>query len=101
VRVHRVLDQDKVPAWFVRYVLFHELLHAALEEPRRAGRRVLHGPRFRERERQYADFERAKRWELSHLDELIRAARNPKLVRQAPAKAARSVVGWAQELLFR
>jgi len=75
VRIHRVLDAPEVPAWFVRYVLFHELLHAALEEPDEDGRRVLHGPRFREREARYADFERARRWESRHIAALIRSAR--------------------------
>lgn len=75
VRVHRVLDADDVPDWFVRYVLFHELLHAALEEPDRAGRRVLHGPLFREREARYPDFERARSWESRHVAALIRRAR--------------------------
>lgn len=75
VRIHRVLDAPEVPPWFVRYVLFHELLHAALEEPDEGGRRVLHGPRFREREARYRDFERARVWESRHIAALIRSAR--------------------------
>ncbi|HVS19217.1 MAG TPA: hypothetical protein VMT18_11500, partial [Planctomycetota bacterium] len=75
VRIHRVLDAALVPDWFVRYVLFHELLHAALEEPDVAGRRVLHGPRFRERESRYPDFDRARSWEARHIAALIRSAR--------------------------
>lgn len=75
VRVHRVLDAADVPDWFVRYVLFHELLHAALEECDHRGRRVLHGPRFKERESRYPDFERARAWESRHVAALIRRAR--------------------------
>jgi len=63
VRIHPVLDQAAVPGWFVRYVLFHELLHAALDEPRSGTRRVLHGPQFRQRESEYVDFQRARAWE--------------------------------------
>jgi hypothetical protein len=40
VRVHRVLDAHDVPEWFVRYVLFHELLHAELNEPCAPGARM-------------------------------------------------------------
>jgi hypothetical protein len=75
VRVHRVLDAPDVPAWFVRYVLFHELLHAAFDEHDASGRRLLHGPCFRARERLYADFARARAWEKAHIDALIRRAR--------------------------
>jgi len=74
VRIHRVLDQPAVPAWFVRYVLFHELLHAALEGDERDGARH-HGPVFRARERRYPDYAAALAWEREHLGALIRSAR--------------------------
>ena len=70
VRIHPVLDRDWVPAWFVRYILFHELLHAVL--PRAHGH---HGPAFRARERAYPDFTRARNWQRTHLPRLIREAR--------------------------
>ena len=93
VRIHRVLDQPAVPRFFVRYVLFLELLHAALP-PRREGARVVHhGQDFRSRERAYPDFERAKVWEREHIDRLIRSARTGK-----PLPAQRH--GFLQHLLF-
>lgn len=75
VRINRVLDQAAVPAWFVRYVLFHELLHAALKDDDRDGARH-HGPIFRERERRYPDYDAALAWERDHLGALIRSARS-------------------------
>lgn len=76
VRLHPALDSADVPTWFVRYVLFHELLHSVLDRPERAkGRRVIHGPEFVARERAYPDFERALAWEREHVHGLIRAAR--------------------------
>jgi len=71
VRVHPVLDRDWVPAWFVRYILFHELLHAAAPG---AGCRS-HGPAFQARERAFPDFTRARAWQRNHLSRLIREAR--------------------------
>jgi hypothetical protein len=68
VRVHPVLDRPSVPAWFVRYVLFHEILHAALPG-------TDHGPAFRVRERAYPDYDRAARWQRAHIRGLIREAR--------------------------
>jgi predicted SprT family Zn-dependent metalloprotease len=64
IRIHPALDQDFVPQYFVRYVVFHEMLHAHLgidEAPN--GRRRIHTPAFKRRERQYVDFERAMAWE--------------------------------------
>lgn len=77
VRVHPVLDRPSVPEWFVAFVVFHELLHAAIP-PRRdtATRRwIHHGPEFRRRERAHPDFERAKRLERLELDGWLHAAR--------------------------
>lgn len=68
VRIHPVLDRPSVPAWFVRYVLFHEILHAALPGAE-------HGPAFRARERTYPDYRRATHWQRAHISGLIREAR--------------------------
>ncbi len=76
VRVNPVLDQAAVPRWFVRYILFHELLHAVLPpRPGPGGRTIHHGPEFRRRERAYADYDRALAWQDSNLRALIRSAR--------------------------
>jgi len=76
VRVHPVLDQLAVPEWFVSYVLFHELLHAALPPVRGPHSRwVHHGAEFRRRERAYRDHGRALAWEEENLPRLIRSAR--------------------------
>jgi hypothetical protein len=77
VRVHPVLDQTWVPAWFVSFVLHHEVLHAALDQERSAERRgVHHGPAFRDREKAHPDFARATAWENENLERLIRSARS-------------------------
>ncbi|MBL8863757.1 MAG: hypothetical protein JNK02_17340 [Planctomycetes bacterium] len=76
VRIHPVLDQPAVPEWFVRYVVFHELLHAVFPVERGADDRwVHHGRAFRRRERAYPDHRRALAWERAHLAALIRSAR--------------------------
>lgn len=76
VRVHPALDQTWVPAWFVNFILHHELLHAALDQGRTpAGQRIHHGPAFRAREGAHPDFARAVTWEKKNLGRLIRSAR--------------------------
>lgn len=75
IRMHPKLDQACVPHWFVRYVVFHEMLHAYLGiEEGPTGRRRIHPPEFRERERAYADYEHAQAWESdpANLRKLLR-----------------------------
>ncbi|MHC4838538.1 MAG: hypothetical protein ACYTF3_10200, partial [Planctomycetota bacterium] len=73
IRVSPVLDADWVPGWFVKCVLFHELLHAVQPEERdRAGRVRTHGPWFRRAEHGYPLFAASKAWEQRHLTRLLR-----------------------------
>lgn len=76
IRVHPYLDQDFVPEFFVRYIVFHEMLHAHLGiEVQPSGRRIIHSKKFNEMERAYPDFERANDWHNSptNLRKLLRA----------------------------
>jgi hypothetical protein len=102
IRVHPVLDQAAVPRFFVRFVLFHELLHAALHdvpEVRGPGSRQRHhGPEFLRRERAHADYTRAVRWEKQHVQALIRSARSGRPLRVRKKKP--TLMGLAQRLLF-
>lgn len=101
VRIHPVLDQDGVPDWFVRYVLFHELLHALIPAEREGeGRWRHHGPEFRRRERAYIDYRRALDWERNHLPDLIRSARTGKPLAKRRAPKLEDLVDALQGLLF-
>ena len=91
VRMHPVLDQAKVPEWFVRFVLFHEILHAAMP----AGLRP-HGPEFRARERAYPDHDAAVKWQSRHVNALIRSARSGK-----PMGRNQQPLSGVQGLFFR
>jgi len=63
IRIHPHLDQDFVPDFFVRYIVFHEMLHAELGiEVTTDGRRCIHTRAFNARERQYPDYARAVAW---------------------------------------
>jgi len=75
VRIHPVLDREKVPEWFVRFVLFHEILHAAVPSRTVGGRTLHHSAEFRAREREYPDYHRGVKWQQRQVASLIRAAR--------------------------
>jgi SprT-like family protein len=71
IRVHPVLDAAWVPAFFVEYIVYHEMLHHVIPMPMQNGRRTLHGPDFRARERQFHDYDLAIAWERENLDRLL------------------------------
>ena len=76
IRIHPNLDQAFVPEFFVKYIVFHEMLHANLGvELAENGRRRVHTPEFNRRERAYRDYDRAMEWHNApgNLDRLMRA----------------------------
>lgn len=98
VRIHPVLDSDAVPEFFVKFILFHELLHVVLP-PRsdRNGRWVHHGTEFRRRERAHPDHARVMQWERKRMKDLLRAARGGKAL---PAPSGRGLIDRIQLVLF-
>ena len=100
VRIHPALDQEGVPDWFVRYVLFHELLHAVHPPVRgKDGRWIRHGKEFQARERAYPGLERALAWERRNIDALIRSARTGEPLR-AKRRVTETALALVQMLLF-
>jgi hypothetical protein len=64
IRIHPRLDHESVPEFFVRYIVFHEMLHADLGiADGENGRRRIHTPEFKLRERAYPDYARAIAWQ--------------------------------------
>ncbi len=73
IRIHPLLDRAIVPAWFVEYVVYHEMCHAVVpDEYDSAGRRIVHHAKFYERERRFHWFRRAKNWEDENLGRFLR-----------------------------
>jgi hypothetical protein len=71
IRVHPVLDAAWVPAFFVQYIVYHEMVHHVVAMPVENGRRCLHGAEFRAREQQFARYDEAIAWEQANLDRLL------------------------------
>ncbi|MBI3184009.1 MAG: hypothetical protein HYZ28_17895 [Myxococcales bacterium] len=71
IRIHPALDRPEVPAFFVEFIVFHEMLHQLFPSSGRS--RKVHHPRdFRLRERQFPYYEAALRWERQNLRVLLR-----------------------------
>lgn len=71
IRVHPVLDAAWVPRFFVEYIVYHEMLHHVVQMPVLDGRRCMHGPEFKARERRFLRYAEAMTWEREHLDRLL------------------------------
>jgi hypothetical protein len=67
-----------VPRLFVEAVVHHEMLHAQMPADESGGRRCLHGPEFRRRERELPAFARAEAWLGSNLSKLLRSRPSPR-----------------------
>ncbi len=63
IRINPVLDKRNVPRYFIKYVVYHEMLHSALKEERKNSRRPLHTSEFRKKERLFKSYEKAVSWE--------------------------------------
>lgn len=66
VRINPVLDNPKVPLLFVEYIVYHEMLHAAVQLKENGGRRQVHSKEFREKEREFKRFAEAIAWERAN-----------------------------------
>ncbi len=64
IKIHRLLDQPHFPPYFISYVVYHEMLHS-VHPPVKAkrGRYSIHHAGFKQKEREFAEYAEAKRWE--------------------------------------
>ncbi len=67
IRINPMLDRKSVPRYYIAFVVYHEMLHAALGIDRAGGRRCIHSREFRKREKLYQDYERAIAWEKGNV----------------------------------
>ena len=69
IRVHPRLDDPEVPKYFVEYIVYHELLHAAVPPEDRRGRRNFHPGPYHKLEKKFDNYQAARKFEkfiLSH-----------------------------------
>lgn len=62
IRIHPELDQVRVPAFFVEFIVHHEMCHAYLAGTL-FGRDGCHTPEFRQLEKKHPAYEKALAWE--------------------------------------
>src|SRR5260370_17351663 len=71
IRINRALDQPFVPSWFLRYVLYHEMLHSVVpDEALSRGRRRALTEAVNRPARTLSSYPRARRFARSSLSPL-------------------------------
>lgn len=64
IKIHRILDDPFIPEFFLKFILYHEMLHAVIPgHIDERGRFCIHGKAFKERERQFGQYAEAIAWE--------------------------------------
>ena len=63
ISINQLLDNPSVPAYYLRFIVYHEMLHAHLGAERKSTRRVWHSKAFREKERMFRDYALVTEWE--------------------------------------
>ncbi len=63
IRINPVLDSANVPGYFLAYVVYHEMLHADLNNEPSTGKRTVHSRAFKRREKLFRHYDRAMAWE--------------------------------------
>lgn len=71
IRIHRSLDREFVPRFFVAWIVFHEMLHQVHDIRVKNGRREFHSKEFLADEAGFELYDQAKIWERRHLDALL------------------------------
>ncbi len=57
VRINPLLDDERVPYEFIRYIIFHEMLHAVVPGEERGGRNYYHATTFKRLERAFPNLD--------------------------------------------
>lgn len=79
IEIHSILDDEKVPSYFIEYVVYHEMLHAIIpSEIDEKGRIVHHTKQFRRQEKLFPYFLESKEWEKDFFSKMRKTKKGSK-----------------------
>lgn len=70
ILINRLLDDTRVPSYYLEFNVYHEILHDIFSISRARGRWVLHSAEFQKREKTFPLYARAMEWEANELQTL-------------------------------
>ena len=71
IRVNPVLDRRNVPKYFIKGIIYHEMLHHDIGVETRNGRKIAHSKTFRQLESRYLQYSRMQAWKDKNLHRLL------------------------------
>lgn len=64
IRINKILDDPKVPSYFLEFITYHEMLHHICPSRMdKKGRSTVHTKEFKEKERLFSEYQKAIDWE--------------------------------------
>lgn len=63
IRINPMLDNKRIPRYFLEFIVYHEMLHADIGIRTDAVRRSMHSKEFKRREKMFEHYDRAIEWE--------------------------------------
>ncbi|MDN3505654.1 MAG: hypothetical protein P0S96_00280 [Simkaniaceae bacterium] len=71
IKVNRLLDKEHIPEYFVRFIVYHEMLHDAVPPKRKKrGTHHIHHKEFKAKEREFPEFSEVnafiQKWKKEH-----------------------------------
>lgn len=67
IKIHRMMDRRFFPEYFVKFVIYHEMLHhVSPSYYDDKGRHRIHTKQFKELEKKFLDYDRAEAWLEKH-----------------------------------
>jgi len=76
IRINPLLDKKTVPAYFLEFIVYHEMLHAYVGITTRNGRRSIHSKDFRMHEKKFRYYSEAMEWEKMRFGEKHRRGKD-------------------------
>ncbi|MBN2725032.1 MAG: hypothetical protein JXR95_13260 [Deltaproteobacteria bacterium] len=71
IRIHRALDRDFIPIYFIESIVYHEMLHQKYGVDESTGKRLFHPPAFNEEEKKFDFYKQARMWEQKNVTALL------------------------------
>jgi len=65
--ISRIFDSAKIPIVVLENLLYHEMLHIFFPVAKKNGRRRIHPPEFKNREKKFPGYPDSQRWLTKHL----------------------------------
>lgn len=84
VTIAGAYNHSSIPRFAIEAVVYHEMLHIVYPPYKRAGRNVIHGPKFKAAEQALPCYTRWRTWERNHHQRIIRSMQRKKKTGNAP-----------------